>query len=211
LYDHVDVYLDESGDLGFSERSSGCFVIVALATTEPHKLVRVIRKAHRRFSLVDGAASEFKFNRSGERLRQFILGGLVKTDSWFAWGGVVKPCVPQRFRRDREELWQYVAARTMAELSRRTYTKALHVFVERRSLRKVVRRHISERLRWEVENHHGGHFPPDVRISHIDSSMSAGLQVADHVAGAVFCSVERGNPCYVEQIKSKVSYGEMYW
>jgi hypothetical protein len=116
LYDHVDVYLDESGDLGFSGRSPEHFVIVALATAEPYKLVRIVRKAHRKFSLVDGAGSEFKFNRSRGPLRRFLLDGIVKTDSWLVWGSIAKSRIPPRLRSDKEELWQHVAARTVAEL-----------------------------------------------------------------------------------------------
>jgi len=211
LHGHVDVYLDESGDLGFSSRSPEHFVIVALATAEPYKLVRIVRKAHRKFSLVDGAGSEFKFNRSRGPLRRFLLDGIVKTDSWLVWGSIAKSRIPPRLRSDKEELWQHIAARTVAELSRRTHTETMHIIVDRRSLTKIVRHRLSERLRWEVEMNHGGFFPPCVTVSHIDSTMSAGLQIADHVAGAVFLSLERGDPSYVRQIEGKITHGEMYW
>jgi len=211
LHKHVEIYLDESGDLGFSSRSSEHFVIVALATAEPHKLIRIVRKAHRKFSLVDGAGSEFKFNRSREPLRRFLLDGIVKTDSWFVWGSVTKARIPLRLRSDKEELWQHVAARTVAELSSGTPTKAMHIVVDRRSLTKIVRHRLSERLRWEVERNHGGFFPPIVTVSHIDSAMSAGLQIADHVAGAVFLSLERGDSSFLRQIEGRTSHGEMYW
>jgi len=48
-------------------------------------------------------------------------------------------------------------------------------------------------------------------VSHIDSAMSAGLQIADHVAGAVFLSLERGDPSYLRQIEGRMSHGGMYW
>jgi hypothetical protein len=207
MHRHVELYLDESGDLGFSSRSPEHFVIVALATAEPHKLVRTVRKAHRKFSLVDGAGPEFKFNRGREPLRRFLLDGVVKTNSWFAWGSIEKSRVPPWRRSDKEGLWQHAAARTVAELSRSTHTRVTHIHVDRRTLTRIVRDRLSERLRWEVERNHGGHFPPRVTVSHIDSATSAGLQIADHIAGAVFLSLERGDSSYLRRTEGKCVCG----
>ena len=66
-------------------------------------------------------------------------------------------------------------------------------------------------MRWEVERNYRGFFPPSVTVSHIDSAMSAGLQIADHVAGAAFLSLERGDPSYLRKIEGKISHEEVYW
>ena len=210
MHRHVEVYLDESGDLGFSPRSSRHFVIVAVATAEPHKLARIVRKAHRRFSLVDGAGPEFKFNRSREPLRRFLLDGIARTDSWITWGCTLKALAKPEHRGDKEALWQSLSARTVAEMSRRTHAAAVHIVVDRRSLTKAVRQSLSERLVWEMKWNHAGHFPPGVTVSHVDSSLSAGLQMADQVAGAVFLNVERGDRSYLSLIEAKIKHGALY-
>ena len=75
---------------------------------------------------------------------------------------------------------------------------------------RIVRDRLSERLRWEVERNHGGHFPPRVTVSHIDSATSAGLQIADHIAGAVFLSLERGDSSYLRRTEDKCVSGGYY-
>ena len=211
MHGHVEVFIDESGDLGFSTRSSKHLVIAALATAEPHRLARIVRRAHKRFSLADGPGSEFKFNRSGERLRRFFLESISRTDSWIVWGAATKSGASQRSMAEKDALWQYTAARTIAELSKRTLVKRIHLVADRRSLTKVARRRVTERLQWEIRRHHAGSFPPCVTVSHVDSACSAGLQVADCVAGAVFLSLERGNHSYLREIEEKVLHGEVYW
>lgn len=194
-----------------SARSSRHLVIVALASEEHHKLSRIVKRAHRKFSMSGGSDSEFKFNRSGERLRRFFLEGVSDTECWIVWGAVSKSGAIRRSIVDRNALWQYTVARTVAEMSRRTAAKELHVVIDRRSLTKLERRRVSDRLQWEIMRHHAGIFPPDITISHLDSVCSAGLQIADYVAGAVFLSLERGNPSYLRHIEGKVAHGEVFW
>jgi hypothetical protein len=211
LYGHVDVYLDESGDLGFSDRSSKHLVVVALATAAPHTLARIVRRAHRKFSLDDGSGGEFKFNRSREPLRRFFLESMAETDSWIVWGSATKSGASRRSLRDGGSLWGYVASRTVSEMSRATHAKSIHLVVDRFSPRPNANRSLAIRLVNEVEAHHAGHFPPKVKVSLVDSRMSEGLQVADHVAGAVFQSVERGESSYLRMIERTVVRGEVYW
>ena len=211
MHKHVEIYLDESGDLGFSDRSSKHLVIVTLATAAPHTLSRIVRKAHRRFSLDDGSGAEFKFNRSREPLRRFFLECIAETDSWIVWGSATKSGASQRSLGDGDSLWGYVVSRTVSEMSRATHTKSIHLVVDRLSPRPNVNRSLAMRLVKEVETHHAGHFPPTVNVSLLDSSRSEGLQVADYVAGAVFQSVERGESSYLRMIERRVVHGEIYW
>ena len=211
MHKHVEVYLDESGDLGFSNRSSKHLVIVALATSSPHTLARIVRKAHRKFSLDDGSGSEFKFNRSREPLRRFFLERIAETDSWIVWGSATKSGASRRSLGDGDSLWGYVVSRTVSEMSMATHTKSIHLVVDRLSPRPNVNRSLAIRLANEVETHHSGHFPPTVEVSLVDSKRSEGLQVVDYVAGAVFQSVERGESSYLRMIERRVVHGEVYW
>ena len=64
LYDRVDVYLDESGDLGFSARSTRYFVVAALALPEPDGMTRVVKRIRRRHFLRFERSMELKLNGS---------------------------------------------------------------------------------------------------------------------------------------------------
>ncbi len=211
MHRHVEVYLDESGDLGFSDRSSKHLVIVALATAAPHSLARIVRKAHRKFSLDDGSGAEFKFNRSREPMRRFFLERVAETGSWIVWGCATKSGATQRSLGKSDLVWRYVAARTVSEMSRATRTRSIHLVLDRFSPRPNLNRALAAHLAEEAETHHAGHFPPTVRVSLVESGRSEGLQVADYVAGAVFQSVERGDSSYLRMIQSRVVHGGIYW
>ena len=209
MYKHVDVYLDESRDLGFSSCSSKHFVVVALVTQEPNRLARIVRRCHRKFGSSCRGNPELKFNRCSERLRRFFLEGVSKTDSWIIWNGIEKSRVDVNTRSDKDAIWRHVASRTVSEVSRRTHARSMHIVIDRRSIKKVARKALDDLLREEVLDHHSGVFPPVVWVSHVDSTLSKGLQVVDHVAGAVFQSVERGNHAYLKMIEAKIAHGEV--
>lgn len=186
-------------------------MIVALATDEPHRFNRIVKRAHRRFSREGGSASEFKFNRSGERLRRFFLEGVSDIECWIVWGATSKDGAAKRSLADKDAQWQYTASRTMAEMSRRILTREWHVVVDRRSLTRLAREQISNRFQWEIMRHHAGHFPPSVTTSHLDSGCTPGLQVADHIAGAMFLSLERNQSSYLRHVECRILHGELYW
>ena len=205
------MYLDESGDLGFSSRSSKHFVVVVIATREAHKLARIVRRGHRRFGAAGRSFAEIKFNSSGAQLRRYVLEGLAQTDARIVWGGVRKAPVPVGLFPEGLGLWDYVASRAISELSRRTAARSMHLTVDKFSNRLVVRMEVARRLVDETVIHHGGYFPPIVTISQIDSMKSEGLQLADFVAGAVFRSVENGDDSYLSLLGETMVCGMLYW
>jgi hypothetical protein len=211
LYDHVEAYIDESGDLGFSPRSSKHLVIAAVATTEPRMLSRVVRRTRRKLGTKDGGLTELKFNGNRPLLRRSLLEGLAATDSWIVWGAVVKSNTPLRLKADKNELYRYLVRRVVSDLSRRTFAKEIQVLIDRRSTEPMARRLLENRVESDITSHHAGLFPPAIRVGHQDSANSEGLQVADHVAGAVFQGLERSDGSYLAIIADKVVHGEVYW
>ena len=207
MHRHVEVYIDESGDLGFSTSSTKHLVMVALATSAPHELSRIVRKARRRFSQSDGAGSEFKFNRSGGPMRRFFLEQLARTESWIVWCSVLKSETLHEGFVDGESLWLHAACSTVSRIARLTHAKSVHLKVDRYSTRPNTDWILVETLRNVAERDYPGYFPPSVKVSLVDSLTSEGLQVADYVAGAVFHSVERGDPSYLEIITEIVLRG----
>ena len=209
LYGHVDVYLDESGDLGFSPGGSKHFIVVALVAEESNRLARIVRRCHRKFGSSCRGNPELKFNRSSEPMRRFFLNGVSKTDTWIVWNGIRKSRVDVSLRSDKDAIWRQVASRTVSEVSRRIHARSMHIIIDRRATKKVARKALDDLLWEEVMEHHSGIFPPVVRVSHVDSSMSEGLQAVDNVAGAVFQSVERGNHAYLKMIEARIAYGKI--
>ncbi len=209
MHGHVDVYLDESGDLGFSSASSRHFVVVALASPEPKELTRILRRVRRRLYSFGTRTPEFKFKSSPEHVRKLVLSGVAGTSIQVAWTGIAKRDVPAELRRDKNELYLRVCSMALAELMRQTHARRAHIVLEKWSSNRTVRRHFEGHLREVVSGHHCGYFAPSITISHLDSANSAGIQIADIVAGSVFRSVEHSDGSYLSIIAHNVVHGEL--
>ncbi|HEX7391407.1 MAG TPA: DUF3800 domain-containing protein [Thermoplasmata archaeon] len=213
-HEHVDIFLDESGDLGFSNpRSSRHLLISTMATPRPQssRFARLTKKAHRRLKQTGKGAVEFKFNSSSERLRNYFLKGVSETDCWIVWGAVEKVNAKGSLRASPDRLYNNVCGRVMAEMFSHTNAKAIHVVVDRRSGKRTSRESFDHHVENILLSNHSGPFPPEVRISHFDSRRSEGLQVNDFVVGAIFQKVERGNETYYNVIKDKIVGGRVFW
>lgn len=206
---HVEVYLDESGDLGLSPTSSKHLVVAALATAEPRVLARIVRRSRRRYGLE--GVGELKFNKDGDTLRRFVLESLGRTDSSVAWGAVVKSNAPPPLKGDKNGLYQYLVRRTVSDLSKGIHAKRLCVLIDRRSTEPTVRRALEGRIGSDVVMNHAGYLPPIVMVGHMDSVNSEGLQIADYVAGTVFQRLERGDGSYLGSIADRIIHGRTCW
>ncbi len=211
MYDHVEVYLDESGDLGFSTRGTKHFVIVALALPEPEGLARIVKRISRRHFFSFEKSIEFKFNKSSERAKRLLLDGIARTGCSISWGGIVKENTPMRLRDNKNELYGYLCSRTTSELTRRIQSRSIRIVLDRRSGNRSVRKDLEEHLALAVVDHHLGHFRPRIEFSHLDSMACEGIQATDFVAGAVFQGLERSNLSYLERVKGRVVHGELFW
>lgn len=211
MHKHVEVYIDESGDLGFSARSTRYFVVAALALPEPDGMTRVVKRIRRRHFLRFERSMEFKFNRSSESARRLLLDGIASTVPSISWGGIVKENTPKALRDDKNALYGHLCCRTAMELTRNLRSRSIRIVLDRRSGNRSVRRNLEVSLERAVVSRHPGHFPPEVVISHTDSMACGGLQAADFVAGAVFQELERSNPTYLDRIRGSVVHGELYW
>lgn len=211
MHERVDVYLDESGDLGFSDRSSRYFVIVALASLDSKELARVLKRVRRRLYSRGTKIPEFKFSSSPEHARRLVLRGVAGTSARVAWGGIKKQNTSSELRSDKKELYLCVCSSVLSELMRRTHARWAHIVLDKWSSDRTLRRHFEDHLRDVMGRHHLGYFAPSVSVSHLDSANSAGIQVADIVAGAIFQSLEHSDTTYLDTISHNIVYGELYW
>lgn len=140
-------------------------------------------------------------------MRRYMLEGVSRTECHVIWVALVKSLVDGGTKLDKDAIWRYVALRTLAETSKRVRARSVHVVVDRRSLKKVARKALDKFLREEIIDRHAGYFAPTITVSHLESTSSEGLQLVDHVAGAVFQNLERRDDSYLRIIESKIASG----
>jgi len=210
MYRHVEVYLDESGDLGSSLGSSRYIVVAALATQEPHEFKRIVRSARGRLRARDRRMAELKFNKSPDRLRRLLLADVARTSAMIVWCGLEKQGLSHISKPERERLLHSMSGSVVSEVARRMRTRSIAVIVDKRWSKETQRADFNRCIERNALVHHSGHFPPAVKVSHFDSMACDGLQVVDFVVGAVFRSLERADGSYLGIISRNVVHGELW-
>jgi hypothetical protein len=82
----MDVYIDESGDLGFGQNASDFFVLAAIITKDSSAIDKCIKRIRmNRLSKKYKQTSELKFNNSNDAIKRRILECIAKTDSNLAY------------------------------------------------------------------------------------------------------------------------------
>lgn len=208
----IDIFLDECGDLGFNEtRCSKYLIVGAMATSESELFSRLTKRAHRRFHVKGKGAIEFKFNNSSDYIRRYFLTGVGRTNSRIVWGAINKQQTPHRLRLDKNELYLRLCGMVLVDMARITPTKCMHITVDKRSNKRSDRDLFNEYVEALLLENHAGYFPPNLRITHLDSWKSEGLQVHDFVVGSIFQKIERECHSYYEMIEKQVESGRIYW
>jgi len=85
MHRRVNVYLDESGDLGSSPRSTRHMVVAALAVDDVRPVERALKSVRRLLGSEGYPMVEMKFRKSSCRLRRRFLEELSRANPRIAW------------------------------------------------------------------------------------------------------------------------------
>ena len=215
----MNVYVDESGDLGFSDNSTRFFVVAYIISDSipsiRTKMKRILKKLHnkRKYHF---SRNELKFSRMNDFCRKKVLEELCKNDLETGVVIVEKKHVIDKLRKDLTILYNWLLVHhIMSALVPRINSEEQINIVFDKSLPK---RRIEEFNRYLIEkasylSYKDGN---DLRLDriysqHIDSEIEPCLQAADAVAGAYFQKYERGNNHYAEALRDRISYFKYLW
>ena len=197
----LSVFVDESGDVGFSPRSSRHLTLVAAATEAPLVLERIPKKVRR--TLIrkrQRQVPELKFHASSPRVRRAFLEMVLRSGEVRAISIVVKKTAISRERRGkRVDFYDQVCAQLAVEIAHLGRSAGeLSVVFDSRPTTKATGHSPDSRMVAEIRREYDNMrcIPPQIRVSRLDSRNSGGLQVADFIAGAIQRSHERGDNSY---------------
>jgi hypothetical protein len=114
----VHVFVDESGDLGFTENATKFFIVAYLACESPHKLrvgmKRVLRRLHQRneYSL---ARNELKFSRMDRFCRKYVLNKIAECDVKLGVIVLEKSLVNSELRKKQVTLYSWCVVHNIME------------------------------------------------------------------------------------------------
>ena len=215
----MHVFVDESGDLGFSKASTKYFMVAYVECAEPMKLRtelrRLLKRLHekKRYSM---SRNELKFSRMDDYCRKSVLAKIAECN--VSIGAVVmeKARVKAKLRKDPRVLYNWCVVHnimlsllpqiTSGNKIQITFDKSLPIWRITEFNSYVTNK--ASYLQFEK----GNSLPSNcISLDHTASEREFGLQAADAIAGAYFQKHEKQNDEYVRIIEQKVGFFKYLW
>lgn len=215
----MDVFVDESGDLGFSKCSTKFFVVAYIACDNASRvridMNRALRRLHekRQYSF---AHRELKFSRMNDYCRKYVLEKIVSSNPRIGVVIVEKRYIKPKLRTDLTVLYNWTVVHNLMS--------ALLPLIEAGQKLQIIFDKSLPKTRIESFNHYvkekasylffekGGKLPKDcISAYHVDSDREPCLQATDAVAGAYFQLYEKQNTVYVDIVKDEISSYNYLW
>jgi hypothetical protein len=216
----MDIFIDESGDLGFSPKSSHYFVAAYIIPAETvgvrSSLSKLLKKMHKNQKY---SGSELKFSNTSHDTRLWVLNKLMELD-WTTGVVILEKKKVNRDLRGRPNiLYNYsivhnVMTRIMMLMGE---SQSIHLHIDRSlssSNREAFDSYAREkaRLLWDgASGHDSPLMPGQIALSHENSFNDPCIQLADFVAGSVFQKYERRKEEYYRVIEDRVTFSDYLW
>jgi hypothetical protein len=213
------VFVDESGDLGFSKASTKFFIVAYLECETPQKirteLKRLLKQLHQK-KKYSRARNELKFSRMDDYCRKRVLEKIAQYDATLGTVIMEKALVKAKLQKDPTILYNWCVVHnimlsllpqiTAGHKIQITFDKSLPMW-RMNEFNSYVSNKASYLL-FET----GNKMPSDaISLRHIASENESCLQAADAVAGAYFQKYEKQNDTYVNIIEHKVGFFKYLW
>lgn len=205
----VYVYFDESGNLGFSKRSTKNFVVGMVVPLKRREVLNCVkhtrkRKLQKKYRKI----AELKFSKATEGQRKYLLKCLGEKNVDIYYLNVEKSRVYPELRKVKNRLYTYISGVLFTWLVENYPSQHFNLVVDK-SLPKYQR----ENFDWYVKNRSRllGNKNILISIIHENSQNNLGLQVVDFVTGALYHKYEKENDGYYDLIKDKIKIGGTLW
>jgi len=196
------IFLDESGELGFKDKSSKFFVISLLSCDEEeiYALRRIIKKVREKIIKKKiKKYPEIKGNNSSDKIRKEVLERFMKTNSEIFVIILDKSKVYEYLKEKKHKLYNYLSNLIINECSLENSSICLIVDKSKsnRSLREdfdnYIRKNLNEKNQLCA-----------LSIKHENSQNESCLQVLDFISWAIFRNYEHKDASFMNIIKDKI-------
>lgn len=195
------IFLDESGDLGFSTKSSKWFLFTLVVVSDPRKLERVIKKA--RNSLKKKHKHKFfelHAYHCDDLTRSRVLKSLSALDISVVTTILNKEKVHVDLQNQKNYLYNYTANIILDRLinsKRIDGDNHIYLVVDRKDTKKNLRENFISYITEAMKKKRDCKFEMTLAASHDEK----GLQAVDFISWAIFRKYERGDYEFYEIIK----------
>jgi hypothetical protein len=219
----MEIFIDESGDLGFGQKSSQKYVIAHIAPERPDALRKKLNKTRKNLFKKSYDKPEFKFSGDSERVKQKVFRVLSSYPMVIGLVVIEKSAVKSSLRDKPAVLYNYLVVNyvinnILPALQTLQNHEADSITIQiDKSLTKDAReefdRYLQNKNRRVSSNL--GHFPRRIKVIHKNSCDDPCIQAADYIAGAAFRKFERNDPVYYDTFRDRIrlrnSWGNIGW
>jgi hypothetical protein len=197
------IFIDESGDLGFKEKSSKWFLFTFAITENHRSLEKIVYKTWKNLKKKHKRLGELHAYHSDDSTRRKILKLINRSDTKVAYGFIEKASIPVKLRRDKENLYTQIicfAINLIFELNIIKSSKNLHIYIDRKDIDiksvNILQANINHVIR-DI-----GHidFSVEIESSHKNKS----LQAVDFLSWAFFRKLEKDDARFVDYFEKAI-------
>ena len=184
----MDIYIDESGDLGFTQQSSEYFVMAALIPHDTLPIQRCFKKIRQqKMKKKMKQVPEFKYNNTPSEIKRRIFRCLASCDLDIAYSILHKKQVRHHLQDKRQVVYNYLAASLVSKVASYYGTaESVNVIIDK-SLYGLQKEHFDDYVTYKMLE-----FPDNgvadrsqISITHVNSKTEPCIQAVDFIAGAV--------------------------
>ena len=204
----MHIYIDESGDMGFTGRSSPYFVLVALVVHDPLSIRRCFARIRRtKLKKKYRELPEFKFNNSSAEIKRRILSCIASADVEICFCVLRKKQVRQHLRTEHQIVYNYLTGVLISTIIGKYHPDDEIEITVDKSLNGIQREAFNQYLVFKTMEKNPVNAPPlpAISIDHADSASEPCIQAVDFVAGALHYQYREDDDTYRRIIDGKIS------
>lgn len=193
-YNMKFIYLDESGNLGFSEKSGEFFVVAALCCEEEKIVDRCIKKARTGLSK-KYKKTEMKFSNSSDVTRRRVLSCISKRDISISYLCVKKEWIHSHLRDKKHVIHGYMFGQLLVNILRDCELSSMTIIVDK---------FLSYENIDEFDKYINQKIPVEGTIKHVSSQSNNGIQAVDFAVGAIHRYYRNNDDSFINIISDKI-------
>lgn len=196
------IFLDESGDLGFSKKSSKWFILTIVLTNNHRKIEKCIKKIHKGLRKKYKKVGELHAYHSHDTTRKKLLKLLSELEDLNIFCVVIKKeDIYIDFQNQKNYLYNYTAN----ILLQRIYNKKLFnddkvlIYIDQRETNRFLKKNFEDYLNKSLSK-----WNKKIEIKIKPSHTEKCLQAVDFISWSIFRKYEFDDNQYYQIIKSKI-------
>lgn len=198
------IYIDESGDFGFSKKSTKTVIVVASFTDSEKVLTTWIKRIKRRKLIgKKSKISELKASQQKDEFLQYFYEHANKDLKFNIYGVVIDKAKISTKYIHEEGVIYLKAIEKLVEISRSEISSSTIWYLDRRPVKKLDWRFIQQSIRSKILSL-STNDKAKIEIHSVDSERTVNIQFADFIAYAIFRSKEFGDNRWVNNIRSHI-------